>query len=87
MVPQSLIDQRLIVAAARRVNLITEPSKNIIVDANRYSCFSRRRLKNGSPLSMAEVVFFFHRFAEYLIRSRRVAFLAHMILRPSSRQV
>src|ERR1019366_1613151 len=62
VLPKSIIDQALIVAAASQVYLLPKPIEKIVIEPNRDSALALGYLHDGSPFCVAEVVFTFHCF-------------------------
>lgn len=59
MLPENFVEQRLVVAAARTLDLRSEPSENLVVDSNCDPCFSPRNRDNRAALGIAKIIFTF----------------------------
>jgi hypothetical protein len=76
--PQGLIDERLVVRAARCICLFAEPLEEILVKASGDPGLPRRGLDDRAALATSEVEFT-HGLLSYCPRSEGVAFRAEMI--------
>ena len=63
MLSQSSVDQCLVTPAASSVDLGSKGLEDIVVNANRDACLSRRYLENSSSFALSEIVFSFHDLA------------------------
>src|SRR5664280_490314 len=61
VLPESIVDQRLIVAPASPLHLLPKPVEKVVIEPDRDSGFALGYWHDGSALSVAEVVFTFHR--------------------------
>ncbi len=87
MPAKCFIDQALVVPATRTIDLSAEPVDDIAVEPNRNLVFRFRHSDNRSPFGSAEVVFAFHGFSRYCLRSLRVANRAEINRTLLARQV
>ena len=60
VLPESIVDQRLIVAAARSIHLLPKPVEKVVIEPDRDSGLALGYWHDGSTLCAAEVVFTFH---------------------------
>ena len=60
MLAQDFVDESLVVAAARELDLLAEPDKNVVIKADGDPCFSSRDPNDGTAPGFAEIVFTLH---------------------------
>jgi len=60
---ESLVDQRLIVASTRSVDLAAEPCQEVVVEANRDASLALGHPNYWTSLRLAEIILFSHGFS------------------------
>ncbi len=59
--PQRQVDESLLIATTRGMNLGSKPFQNVVIDPNRDSGLARRGGQNCPSLRLSEIVLFLHR--------------------------
>src|SRR2546425_281556 len=70
VLPQYLVDDGLVVAAARALNLLAEPSKNLLIETDSDPRFPPGNRNNGATLGLPEIIFTLHdlpRIASFIV--------------------
>src|ERR1039457_747083 len=65
VLPENIVDQRLIVAAARSIHLLPKPVEKVVIEPDHDSGLALGYWHDGSTLCAAEVVSTFHSDSSY----------------------
>lgn len=84
---QGVVDQRLVVAAARGMHLVTKPLQDVVIDPDRDARLAMHYRIDGATRSLAEVIGCFHRWSSYCRCSWLSALRAEMMRICSPRYV
>ena len=85
--PQGLIDQSLVAAPSRSMNLLAKPRQDVIVQTNRDPRLASRDRNHRTTPGLGEIVFLLHVCPSYCWRSLGVAGRAEISRIVSPRQV
>jgi hypothetical protein len=85
VLPQRVVDKRLIVSASRALYFAAKPAKDISIQPDGDPLFRLGHRNDRTALPLTQVIFSLHKFSVYTLRSQCVASRAEINRTFSSR--